>query len=157
MKKILFLLSLMLAPLASQAAEIASPNGNMLLKFYIDDQGRPTYELNYKNRPVVLPSHLGLELAKDKHASRGLDERDLMDHFTLASEQTTTFDETWKPVWGETATIRNHYVDYAATLLQQWKEPRVTAREGQRGMMEETHQRTIIIRFRVYDDGIGLR
>ena len=63
MKKSLFLLSLMLAPLASQAAEIASPNGNMLLKFYTDDKGRPTYELSYKNRPVVLPSHLGLELA----------------------------------------------------------------------------------------------
>ena len=139
MKKSLFLLSLMLAPLASQAAEIASPNGNMLLKFYTDDKGRPTYELSYKNRPVVLPSHLGLELAKDKHASKGYDERDLMDHFTIANEQTTTVDETWKPVWGETATIRNHYIEYVALLQQQ------------------AEHRQIAIRFRVYDDGIGLR
>ena len=151
------LTAVLLAPLCAGAATVTSPNGNVEMKFYLDGDGRPTYELQYKGRPVVLPSHLGLELAKDKHASMGLDERNLLDGFTLKDEQQRTFDETWKPVWGETATIRNHYVDYAATLLQQWKSPRVTAGEGQRGMVEEQHQREIVIRFRVYDDGIGFR
>ena len=50
------------------------------------------------------PSHLGLELAKDKHASKGMDETDLMDGFEETNHRTSTFDETWKPVWGETAT-----------------------------------------------------
>ena len=121
----------------SFGASVLSPNGQIELKFSVDELGRPVYEMSYKGRPVVKPSHLGLELAKDKHASMGLNERDLMDGFSIIKEETSTFDETWRPVWGETATIRNHYNEYAATLSQ--------------------HRRTIIIRFRVYDDGIGFR
>jgi len=143
------LFSLLLAPLCAYAATVTSPNGNVELKFYIADGGRPTYEVNYKGRPVVLPSHLGLELARDKHASLGMEEHDLIDGFKLKDEQQKSFDETWTPVWGETATIRNHYVEYVATLTQEWEEkasPTTIRRE-----------RTIAIRFRVYDDGIGLR
>ncbi len=134
-----FLFCLLMAPLMAVAATVKSPNGNIELKFSLDGQGRPLYEMSYKGRPVVLPSYLGLELAKDKHASKGLKETDLMDGFTLKSEQTSEQDETWRPVWGETATIRNHYTEYAATLSQ------------------PSTRRTIIIRFRVYDEGIGLR
>ena len=140
MNKILYLLPFYLFTLLPlNAATVASPNGNVVVKFEIDAQGRPTYEMTYKGKAVVLPSHLGLELAKDKHASKGLKETDLMEGFSLKSEQTTEFDETWQPVWGETRDIRNHYNEYAA-VLQQQKE-----------------QREIIIRFRVYDDGIGFR
>ena len=140
MRKILYLLPFYLFTLLPlNAATVASPNGNVVVKFEIDAQGRPTYEMTYKGKTVVLPSHLGLELAKDKHASKGLKETDLMEGFSLKSEQTTQFDETWQPVWGETRDIRNHYNEYAA-VLQQQKE-----------------QREIIIRFRVYDDGIGFR
>ena len=156
MKHILRFLPLMAAA-SAMAGTVSSPNGNIELKFYLDNSGRPTYEMSYKGRPVVLPSHLGLELARDKHASLKMEEHDLMDGFTLKDEHQSTFDETWTPVWGETATIRNHYVDYVATLWQQWKSPRVTAQPGERGMYEETHERTIRIRFRVYDDGIGFR
>ena len=134
-----FLFCLLMAPLMAVAATVKSPNGNIELKFSLDGQGRPLYEMSYKGHPVVLPSYLGLELAKDKHASKGLKETDLMDGFTLKSEQTSEQDETWRPVWGETATIRNHYTEYAATLSQ------------------PSTRRTIIIRFRVYDEGIGLR
>ena len=121
------------------AAEVKSPNGNIELSFSVDDQGRPVYEMSYKGRPVVLPSHLGLELAQDKHASKGMKETDLMDGFSIKNEQTREFDETWQPVWGETRDIRNHYVEYAATLSQ------------------PSAQREMLIRFRVYDDGIGFR
>ena len=121
------------------ATEVKSPNGNIAVNFWVDGNGRPTYEMTYKGKAVVNPSHLGLELAKDKHASKKLKETDLMDGFTIKNEQTSTFDETWQPVWGETANIRNNYVEYAATLLQ------------------PKEQREIIIRFRVYDDGIGFR
>ena len=100
------------------ATEVKSPDGNIVLNFNVE-QGRPTYSLSYKGREVVCPSHLGLELAKDKHASKGLQETDLMDGFTLAREETSTFDETWQPVWGETKDIRNHYVEYVAVLQQQ--------------------------------------
>ena len=63
----------------------------------------------------VKPSHLGLELAKDKHASMGMDERNLMDGFTIKNEQIKEFDDTWQPVWGETKDIRNHYVSFLPT------------------------------------------
>ena len=123
----------------SFSASVKSPNGNIELKFSVNQTGRPVYEMTYKGKAVIKPSFLGLELAKDKHASKGLKETDLMDGFTIAKESTSTFDETWKPVWGETATIRNHYVEYVAVLQQ----PSTT--------------RQLLIRFRVYDDGIGFR
>ena len=88
---------------------VKSPNGNVELTFSVDPDGRPVYEMSYKGREVVKPSFLGLELAKDKHASMGLKEHDLMAGFKIEKEENSTFDETWKPVWGETATIRNHY------------------------------------------------
>lgn len=136
MRKILF--ALMLLPMLAMAQTVKSPNGNVSVKFSLDN-GRPVYEVSYKKRAVVKPSYLGLELAKTKHASKGMEETSLMDGFVVAKTDTSTFDETWKPVWGETATIRNHYNELAVTLNQ------------------PSTKRNIVIRFRVYDDGMGLR
>lgn len=121
------------------AQTVKSPNGNVALTFTLSDNGRPTYEMTYKGRAVVKPSHLGLELAKDRHASKGKDETDLMDGFKITDTRISSFDETWKPVWGETATIRNHYNELEVDLNQ------------------PSSDRNIIIRFRVYNDGMGLR
>ena len=139
MKKRNILLSLLLLPLAMMAQTVKSPNGNVELKFSLTGNGRPTYEMNYKGKAVVKPSHLGLQLAKDKHASKGENETDLMEGFAIKDTKTSTFDETWKPVWGETSTIRNNYNELAVSLNQ------------------AVTNRNIIIRFRVYDDGMGLR
>ena len=133
------ILALLLMPLAMLAQAVKSPDGNVELKFSLTDNGRPTYEMSYKGKAVVKPSHLGLELAKDKHASKGENETDLMEGFKINDTLVTTFDETWKPVWGETSTIRNHYNELAVSLVQ------------------AVSNRNIIIRFRVYDDGMGLR
>ena len=149
------LLSLIVAPLTMMATEVKSPNGNVVLNFTVED-GRPTYTLDYKGKAVVLPSHLGLELAKDKHASMGMEERSLLEGFTLVKEETSEFDETWQPVWGETRDIRNHYNEYAATLSQEWQSAPPKGTRGQR-LAFRRHERHIIIRFRVYDDGIGFR
>lgn len=121
------------------AQTVKSPDGNVALTFTLSDNGRPTYEMTYKGRAVVKPSHLGLELAKDRHASKGKDETDLMDGFKITDTHVSSFDETWKPVWGETATIRNHYNELEVDLNQ------------------PSSDRNIIIRFRVYNDGMGLR
>lgn len=138
MRKVKVLLAALLMPLAALAQTVTSPDGNVVLNFSLDN-GRPTYKLDYKGKAVVKPSHLGLELAKNKHASKGMDETDLMDGFTIAKTDTSSFDETWKPVWGETATIRNNYKELAVTLNQ------------------PATKRNIVIRFRVYNDGMGLR
>ena len=84
------------------ATEVKSPNGNIVVTFDVVD-GRPTYSMTYKGRDVIKPSHLGLELAKDKHASKGLQESDLMDGFVILSSQGREVDDTWEPVWGETS------------------------------------------------------
>ena len=101
----------------AMAQTVTSPNGNVSLTFALDN-GKPTYLLTYKGRDVVKKSYLGLELAKDKHASKGKNETDLLDGFSVTSTNTSTFDETWKPVWGETATIRNHYTELQVNLRQ---------------------------------------
>ena len=116
------------------------------------DATRPQYELSYKGKPVILPSHLGLELARDKHASKGLNETDLMDGFEVEKTDTLSFDETWEPVWGETKTIRNHYNELAVTLQQ-----KATAEGNHSLPTREDGGRVLILRFRLYDDGLGFR
>ena len=155
---------MLLLPLTAMAMEVKSPNGNMVLNFTLD-QGRPTYTLSYKGKFVVRPSHLGLELAKDKHASLGLDEDDLMEGFQVVDTKTSEFDETWKPVWGESSTIQNHYNELAVTLVRHFNRPMKTAMGmdpemkpgGGPGVALQSYSRQMIIRFRVYDDGIGFR
>lgn len=139
MKPVNILLATVFLPMAMMAQEVKSPDGNVVVKFSLEGNGVPTYQMTYKGKPVVKPSHLGLELAKDKHASKGKDETSLMDGFKETSSKTSTFDETWKPVWGETSTVRNHYNELEVNLNQ------------------PSSNRNIIIRFRVYDEGMGLR
>ena len=156
MRRIHFFLTLLLLPLTALAAEVKSPNGNIVLTFHVND-GVPTYSMTYKGKDVIKPSRLGLELAKDKHASKGMSETDLMDHFSIKEETTTSFDETWQPVWGETKDIRNHYNEYAVTLEQRLDIHHYPKKAGTKGMWMETQTREMMIRFRVYDDGIGFR
>lgn len=124
-----FLLVLFMSSTA-MAESITSPNGQLQLNFSVNSQGEPVYELFYKGKAVIKPSKLGLELKNDPG---------LMNGFTLADTQTSTFDETWEPVWGEVKQIRNHYNEMAVTLDQ------------------KAQDRNIIIRFRLFDDGLGFR
>lgn len=113
---------------------LTSPDGKLTMHFFLSANGRPTYDLTYKGKVVIKPSFLGLELkSQDKNFS------DLQTGFTLDNTKTSSFDETWKPVWGETRTIRNHYNELFVSLKQ------------------EKNQRGLNIRFRLYDDGLGLR
>lgn len=128
--KWIFFLLLVMAGKAAMAEGITSPDGNLWLDFVVNSSGEPVYRLSYKNKAVVNPSKLGLELQDDPG---------LMDGFTLVEAKTSTFDETWKPVWGEVAQIRNHYNELAVRLEQ------------------KEQDRHIVIRFRLYDDGLGFR
>ena len=112
-----------------RAEELKSPDGNLLMRFEVNGEGTPVYELTYKRKPVIKPSRLGLEI-------EGFS---LRKAFTLKGVETATFDETWTPVWGEVKAIRNHYNEMTATLHQA---------DG---------DRTMVVRFRLYDDGLGFR
>ena len=128
--KRLLLISLMAGwALFSAAQNISSPNGKMQLTFEVKD-GVPTYKLNLENEPIVLPSKLGLELKDTENLTNG---------FSIKNTKTSSFDQTWKPVWGESSEIRNNYNELAVTLEQ------------------ASTKREILIRFRVFDDGLGFR
>ena len=106
--------SLMIGLVSAQS--LKSPNGDFKLNFSVDEDGTPIYELHYKDKPVINPSKLGLELmgnSKEEFNSEIKNEKDhatsLYNGFQIVDIQNSTFDETWKPVWGETEYIRNHY------------------------------------------------
>ena len=118
----------------SNPQQLRSPNGNFIMEFALQNDGTPTYNLTYKGKIVVKPSKLGLELKEDKNIKKSL-----LNDFTIIDKKTDSFDETWKPVWGEVTSIRNQYNELAVTLNQ-----------------NET-DRQIIIRFRLFNDGLGFR
>ncbi len=152
MKRILLSAALICVALGAMAQKVTSPDGKMELSFSLDN-GRPTYTFSVDGKTVVAPSHLGYQLKKengekstdfdwkpsratDKEASR---KADFFSDFTLEKFENNSFDETWKPVWGEESSIRNHYNE----LLVQLKQTK--------------NNRFLNIRFRLFDDGLGFR
>ena len=118
--------------LSINAYELLSPNGELLMTFNLDSQGRPVYALSYKGKEVIRPSHLGLELKReDPNAPINFEydtrsdvtiidnNNDLYSRFSVRDVQTNTFDETWQPIWGEESHIRNHYNEMSVTLHQE--------------------------------------
>ena len=152
LKSIFSFTSLISFVLMVNAQKLTSPDGNFIMNFSLNQEGAPVYELTYKNKAVIKPSTLGLELKKEdanKKTTFDWKERtdkdqldaktNLMTGFTIKDTETSTFDETWKPVWGEESEIRNHYNELAVTLEQ------------------PENDRYIIIRFRLFNDGLGFR
>ena len=111
------------------AAEMASPNGAIKVNFELNN-GVPTYSVTFRGKMMIKPSRLGYELSGAEN---------LLDGFTLLGQETARQDETWKPVWGENSEIRNHYTELLVKLVQ------------------PSTDRYMNIRFRVYDEGVGLR
>lgn len=113
-----------------QPQTISSPDSKLNLFVSTNAKGQVTYNLSWDKTEVIKTSTLGIELVDQPH---------LMDGFVITSEDTNTFYEEWSPVWGEVNTIINHYRELKINLNQ--------ASTG----------RDIIIRFRIFDDGIGFR
>ncbi len=114
---------------AVRAAEITSPNGETKLTFALEHTV-PVYSVSFRGGTVIKSSRLGYRLHQSEN---------LLEGFSQVSEATSSFDETWHPVWGENRSIRNHYNELLVSLVQ-----------------EKTGRR-MNIRFRAYDDGVGLR
>jgi len=148
MKKVLmmFAAAVMFSVAAYSGETLKSPDGNLELDFRLDERGAPVYNLSYKGSPVVLDSRMGFLLVFNNdpsmhrmpYAGRFGGPWSLYDGFSMADSKTSSFDETWTPVWGEEAEIRNHYNELAVTLKQE-------------------SGRIMIVRFRLYDDGLGFR
>ncbi len=136
----------------ASAQKLTSPDGNLVMNFSLNEQGAPVYDLTYKDKAVIKPSTLGLELKREDPEKKtdfewtemkdkaGVDKRaNLMTGFKIKDTRTSTFDETWRPVWGEESEIRNHYNELEVTLDQ------------------PMNNRYIVIRFRLFNDGLGFR
>ena len=137
---------------ATDVQTLASPSGNMEMTFQLSAEGTPQYALNYEGRKVILPSDLGYELRGVLKAQKLVYNADgtiskedreppqqFYEGFKVESVQTASFDETWEPVWGEEAQIRNNYNELLVNLVQ------------------TSSDRKMSIRFRLYDDGLGFR
>lgn len=154
MKKILVTLVTCIVAFAMTAKgqEMQSPNKQMKVSFYLQDGGIPTYTLSYKGKLIIKPSKMGLELMEEadtrdwwdfsdegKVADQKKEKVSLFDGFVVKDEAYSSFDETWKPVWGETKEIRNRYNQMLITLEQ----PKT--------------KRIMNICFRIFDDGLAFR
>jgi glucan 1,4-alpha-glucosidase len=117
--------------MGGNSQELRSPNGQLVMNFSLLPNGTPQYQLSYKNQQVIKPSTMGFELKDDA--------KSLQNDFTVTDTKTTSHDSNWQPVWGEVKTIRDHYNELAVTLTQ-----------------KETN-RKLLIRFRLFDDGLGFR
>lgn len=111
------------------AVSISSPSGELFLNVDVNATGTPVYSLDYKGKPIVLESRLGLRA----------DEAQFENGFAIAAVDTATVDRSWTPVWGEYATVRDNFRELAVTLKA------------------ENPARAMTVRFRVFDDGIGFR
>ena len=152
MKPAALILLFSLLPLTSSAQQLTSPNGEMVMNFSVDSDGRPTYDLTFKGKTVIGRSHLGLQL-KEENPNKATDfdyknfaekekiqqKADLCTGFTISSTKSSSFDETWTPVWGEESEIRNHYNELEVNLDQ------------------KKNERSITLRFRLFNDGLGFR
>ena len=149
------LLSLSSSVLSAQT--LTSPNGKLSMSFSLSGDSAPVYSLTYKGKTVIKPGKLGLELATEG-VKRTFDDfspeiqapeiqapenqhlkNNLYSGFVVADAQTSSLDETWQPIWGETKNIRNRYNELAVTLSQ------------------PATERQMIVRFRLFDDGLGFR
>ncbi len=125
----LFLFLCFIMVLTGHAQSIESPNRQLNLTFHVDN-GIPYYSLLYKGKIIIEKSRLGFEMKNIPS---------MVDNFSILKSSTSAFDETWEPVWGEVKKIRNQYNELEITLEQ------------------GSPKRIVIIRFRLYDDGLGFR
>ena len=82
---------------ATKVYQQVSPDNNVHLSFELQEKGKPSYSLQYKKSQVINPSTLGLELNGQESLQEG---------FEVVNTSTSSFDETWQPVWGENKDIR---------------------------------------------------
>ena len=121
----------LLAFSSSKAQVLLSPNGNLRMEFSLDANGSPVYKLDFKDKKAVLPSRLGFEFKDDSTS--------MTSGFLEQGTKTMSYDESWNPVWGEEKSIRNHYNELEIRLMQ------------------TESKRKLILRFRLFNDGLGFR
>ncbi len=116
---------------AQSATSIGSPNQAIRLTVQNSPSGEVTYQVRYKNKPVIEPSGVGIKLSRPQVT---------LNRFTITAIDSANVDDTWKPVWGEESQIRNQYNELLVSLQD----------KGGSGIGMRLH-------VKVFNDGVGFR
>jgi hypothetical protein len=116
---------------------VNSPDNNIRLQFWLNEQGAPMYDISYKNKTMLLPSTMGFEL-KQTMSNEALPS--LKDNLTVVASAQASSDTRWTPVWGDVKEIRDNYNQLTVSLSQK---------------LDKAIQFNII--FKVFNDGVGFR
>jgi hypothetical protein len=133
-KGIIVLLILVLVKPAI-AQDVTATMNKVKLSFNLTANGTPQYAVFYENKAVIKVSNLGFKLTD----VRLMNAMPMDTGFELTGSEKQDHDDTWKPVWGEVSSIRNHYQELTAHLRQ------------------KNSGRLLDIVFRVFEDGVGFR
>jgi len=93
---------------SSGAMELKSPDGRLALTFDVKG-GVPVYSVARDGKPILAESRLGLEI-----------EQAPLGGLAVVGQQASGHDETWKPVYGERNSIRDHYNQLVVDLGKLW-------------------------------------
>ena len=148
------LLTLLVAMVAGAVETLQSPNGKYQFTFS-QKEGKLMYSLDYANKPVVEEGELGVNI--DNHlveSAMGIPV-DNSSVWTKGMEVTSverrSEDNTWKPVYGEYAQMRDHYNEMTIHLLKGGKH------EGRGTAYNKRQQYLLDIIVRAYDEGVAIR
>ncbi len=132
---------------AQEAYELKSPDGHLVFKIVqrISDHKKAFYyQVNYKGKAVIQESLIDLQF--DNHLSERAmalkvnAQEKWFDNLKIIGRNTYSKDTTWRPVYGENKSVRDHY--HALTIA--------TEKEGQ-----SFYQMNIEVR--AYNEGIAFR
>lgn len=114
----------------SLAQTLTSPDGNLVMDFYLSADKTPVYSLKYKGKDVIKESKMGFQIRPSFDFSK---------NFRIVETKEDASDTTWNPVWGQNSVIRDNHKELFVALEQ----------EGTGWLLN--------IRFRLFDDGLGFR
>lgn len=136
------------------AEALQSPDGKYNFVFEQKD-GRLTYRLDYAAKQVIEEGELGVNI--DNHlveSAMGIpvDNSNVWTHgMEVASVDRRSEDNTWKPVYGEYAQIRDRYNEMTIHLLKGGKH------QGASNAYDKRQQYLLDIIVRAYDEGVAIR
>lgn len=136
------------------AEALQSPDGKYNFVFEQKD-GRLTYRLDYAAKQVIEEGELGVNI--DNHlveSAMGIpvDNSNVWTNgMEVASVDRRSEDNTWKPVYGEYAQIRDRYNEMTIHLLKGGKH------QGASNAYDKRQQYLLDIIVRAYDEGVAIR
>jgi len=109
--------------------QVFSPDGNIKVAVELDNKGAASYWVMAGDELVIRPSDLGLIMGG---------RRNFTGNMRLLAVRHSAHDSEWELPWGERRSIRENYREMLVTVASPGGD-------------------SLLIRFRVFDDGIGFR